>query len=580
MQTTKQTVPSEPLLTARDRLSVWAGLLLFVLAALAFWKMGALLAHRRSDELLYQIAEDRAGLLLLGGVAVVFLALPALRGLARRAGALQRSWVWAALASACVFLSVFLIHTGRHQFGGFDFSILMEVGWRQLLGQRQYVELMSPTPPGFGLGIKFAYQIFGATWDAGLYFSAVFTCVTFVWIYWLLRQQRVSAVAALATAFACECGSMLSLSFWWYNNTTLVLAAVFFLASVLLVKRPRSFTAGLSYFFALSLLATMKPNIAGALIAGVLVLLLVISQDRLLLLGLTVGTAVFVLCIFFWNHISIPAMLAAYREVSRERGGLSAFGFHQMVRTEKIMAVLWFAALTVPMLHRLPLAWREMRDTQWRRFAYSLLFPLALLVAFYGLMTNGELWEVECTLLLAADAVLVFGERTAGPLARRLFIALLCAGIAGNLYLGAERMRVYFIGPHTFFEWEDNEHRIESGALKNMRVSKTMYEVHEEIEAAKEQNPGPYFFGPRVDFEYAALGVTPLPGFPAWWHPGTAFGKEQQPQLVRLWQAAHFQTLIFLKDDYIFYPPEFMQAITTEYVRDDRYARITVWHRR
>ena len=64
------------------------------------------------------------------------------------------------LLAACGFLSVFIIHFGNRQFGAWDFGVLIDTGWRQILGQRPYTDFISPLPPGFNLGIKYAFELF------------------------------------------------------------------------------------------------------------------------------------------------------------------------------------------------------------------------------------------------------------------------------------------------------------------------------------------------------------------------------------------------------------------------------------
>ena len=105
----------------------------------------------------------------------------------------------------------------------------------------------------------------------------------------------------------------------------------------------------------------------------------------------------------------------------------------------------------------------------------------------------------------------------------------------------------YFCSAAYIFEWQDNQHLVESGYLRNMRLSSTMIEVEREVKQAKDANAGPYFFGPRVDFNYAVLGGPSPKHSPARWEPGTAFSVSDQARLIQVWQEHRFQTLIFLK---------------------------------
>jgi hypothetical protein len=161
----------------------------------------------------------------------------------------RNAYTHLALLGVCAFLWVFLIHVGRWQFGGFDFNILIETGWRQILGQRPYVDFPTTTPPGFNLGAKYAFELFGTNWNANLYFSAIFACLTFLWTYWLMTLLAMGRLASLVMAFAIECAAMLTLCLWWYNNSVLILAAIFFLSCLAYASQSRSLPCSALTFF-------------------------------------------------------------------------------------------------------------------------------------------------------------------------------------------------------------------------------------------------------------------------------------------------------------------------------------------
>ena len=535
----------------------------------------------------------RLNMLQAGVFLAAFCLVPAL---ASPVSYLRQRWhnayTYGTLLGTCAFLGAFLVHAGRWQFGGYDFNILIETGWRQIQGQRPYVDFPTTTPPGFNLGIKFAYQLFGVNWDANLYLSAIFACLTFLWMYWLMVRLSLGRLAAAAMAFAIECAAMLTLCFRWYNDSVLILAAVFFLACLAYERQPESQPVQASYLLSLTLLSLMKPNIAGATIVGGVVLLFLVTTRMMRLVLLTLAAAAAAVGVLLANHISIPAMLESYLSVAKVHGTVSAgFGYQHMIPFEQYSALFWIAVLSVPLLGLAPRMRMQLFRRDWQGTAFSLFFPLTLMIALYGLATNGEYRDAECTMVLAAGAVLTFGLRWNGHSLRRVYIAIVLASIAGDLYYGAERVRVYGIGPHVFYEWQDNQHRIEGGFLKNMRVSSTMIEVERQIELAKETNPGPFFFGPRVDFNYAVSGLPSPLHSPAWWEPGTSFAVSDQAHLIQVWQAHRFETLIFLKSDYAYgqeadkadyylYPKEFRDTIDRGYVKDERFPYLTVYHRR
>lgn len=571
-------------------ISAWVGLAVLALTVLGFFFTPASTYHFRriSGDGFYRGFFVRLDGILAGGFLAAFCLVPAFASTVRFFRERWRSaYTYGALLGICAFLCTFLIHVGRWQFGGWDYNIMIETGWRQIQGQRPYVDFPTTTPPGFNLGIKYAYQLFGVRWDANLYFSAIFACFTFLWMYWLMVRLSLGRLASMAMAFAIECAAMLTLCFWWFNNSALILAAVFFLSCLAYACRSRSASVQFSYFLSLTLLSLMKPNIAGVTIVGGVILLFLVTERKMRLVLLTLAATAMAVAVLLVNHVSIPAMLASYLSVAKRRGGIgSGFGYRLMPLFERHSALFWIAVLSVPLLGLMPRMGRHILQRDWEGIALSLFFPFALIVALYGLATNSGFRDVECVVLLAAGAVLTFGLRWNGPLLRRVYIAIVLASIAGDLYYGATRVRVYGIGPHVFFEWQDNQHLVASGYLKNMRVSSTMIEIEREIKLAIDANPGPYFFGPRLDFNYAVLGLPSPENSPAWWEPGTAFAVSDQTRLIQVWQEHRFQTLIFLKArnpagmDCTFYSQELLDTIHRGYVEDDSYPLVRIFHRR
>ena len=506
-------------------------------------------------------------------------------------GIAHRSWrpqyTPIALGAICVLLSACVVSFGRHQFGGYDFNIVIETGWREVQGQRPYVDFPTTTPPGFNLGIEYAYRLFGVNWNANLYLCAFFASTTFLWMYWLLVRLAVRPVAAAAVAFTTECAGVLVLSFWWYNNTALTLAAIFLLSCMLYARQPESSASRASFVTALLLLGSMKPNIAAATVVSGVVALLICSRKRLQLLLLTFcGTAWAVLVLLF-NHVDIHAMLASYIGVSNEHGGLARhFGWDHLSPYDRWSTDLWTGFLSLPLLWLVPWIRSRVRERDWHAIACSLFFPIALGVTLYGLATNGEYRDVEYTLLLAAGGVLTFGLIRNREGLRRVYVAILCATVVGDLYYAALRIRVYTIGPEVYFQWQDNNHRIDAGYFKDMRIGPKFLEVEQEVRAAISANKGPYYFGQRLDFNYAALAIPSPKNLPAWWEPGTSFAAKDADQVLAIWKRKQFQTLIFLRKqddhpdfDHTYYTDQFLQAIDSGYVMDDSFPLIVVYRR-
>jgi len=157
---------------------------------------------------------------------------------------------------------------------------------------------------------------------------------------------------------------------------------------------------------------------------------------RLVLLTLgAAATAVVVLAI---NHVSIPAMLESYLSVAKSRGGIgSRLGYRQMTKFDKHSPLLDRCSST-PLLGLVPRTIRLINRREWRGVVLSLFFPLALLVALYGLARteNFATWIARhCSLRAGHDVRFAVN----GAFLRRIYIAIVCAAIAGDLYYGAAR---------------------------------------------------------------------------------------------------------------------------------------------
>jgi hypothetical protein len=113
-----------------------------------------------------------------------------------------------------------------------------------------------------------------------------------------------------------------------------------------------------------------------------------------------------------------------------------------------------------------------------------------------------------------------------------------------------------------------------------MTVSPVFVTVLEELESTLERYPERnIYFGPRMQWAYAAFGVPSLAAQPLQWNPGVDFPPDAAPMYLQRWSDARFDTLIFFKNDFTYFSPEFLSAIATNYERDDQSTQLTVFRR-
>lgn len=565
---------------------------IFGLTALALWLAG--LAVRRAvchgDAPCYEFASVTFAFILLPGAFAVFLTAYQLQPAAQRlCESFRQSWrpvyTVVAFTGTIAIFSTFILHFGNRQFGGYDFSQMIDSGWRPATGQLPYRDYICTLPPGSYLGVKYAFQAFGLRWDSQLYALAIFSCAGFVWIYLLLARLLRSRLSAFLIAATIECVAALILDFWSFNAITVIAATIFFLSCVLYLDRPTILRTQISYAASLALLGLMKPNVAGTLgIIGVALVFVAmrakarVSVLTLIAIAMTIGFLVI-------NGVSVPGLVNSYRAAAVDRGRLTAHGFYEASTLDILRASLCLGSLCTPFF----IWWQPfiaaVRRADTSVVCRSLLLVVAPLISVYGMFSNAELKDVELPLLISAGAVLLFGVSGAAvaiqerrPRLSRFYVAFLCALVASDLYMGARRYKVQGIGMHTFYYWNDSGPVRGIPFFGNLQASARFRATLDQIGQVLGRNQGPVFFGPRMEFAYAVFGLPSPKHLPVWWDPGTSFAVAQYPSILEAWRNNRFRTLVFLKHDFTRYSPEFLQLIDSLYAVDESYPDLTLFH--
>ncbi len=459
-----------------------------------------------------------------------------------------------AIVSGAVVIGGAILWCGMRQFGGFDHSALIDLAWRLANGQHPYRDFPCPIPIGFVLGAGYAFQLFGVHWRSLVLVDALFAMVTFAWSCALLERLLGGRGRAWLVAFCVQATTTLLVAYWWYNPVTAVTGIIFILAAAAWLQEPRSVLVQVYYILSLCLLAALKPNLAGVLIAGTTLVLLTSRRHRWRTLAWSASSFILLVLWLAAHGLSVQDMVASYLGIAG-RG----FSFQQFLQDvsleEKIFSLSAAAAVLAPSL----LALRGAPSGSWGRRALAVV---AMLAGLYGFVTNGEAKLVDLALAFIGTWVFVGGH----PLATKYLLFLAAVLIGCGLGEAVTRHRVKVIGYGAFFQYELASQPIPTAFFEGAKGGLRLVTVAHNVQEVLAQNPrARVWFGPRMQWGYAAFAKPSPIGQPSWWHPGVSFPQNQEDDYMRKWIEQKFDLLIFLRGDATYLSPAFRREITARY---------------
>jgi len=489
------------------------------------------------------------------------------------------------LAAAAAAIAFYTLHLGMIQFGGMDGSAALQAAWRYHLGQTPYSDFRSVAPPSYIVPSGLAFDVLGVRWRTLVILAALFSALTFLWQTWLMMRARFGIAWSVAVGLLTQLVTMIQMGWWSYNQTTSVAAVVFIAAALALLRQPDGWPERISMLLSLALLSWMKPNVAGALIAGVTIALLVHRPTRRTYAACAAAATALSISLMFATHVNplrlIESYLGAKGRMFDSKVFMSCFLWTDSWESIPTLRFLSLAALAL--VAAAPTLNRRANSAEGKTaLAIAALF---IVTGFLAMGTNNDLNSDDTPLVVVGVMIVVARREGAGErlvLARAALAACLACLIAWGFILAEHRDRIMAIGSLMFFESAALSPLDSPPLFKGVQVGPRFQSVLLEMDTALKTNPhgsDDVFFGPRMEFGYPAWGLTPAKGLSLWW-TGTGEAPRAETEAVsRAFARWHPRLCIFLRDDFTYVPDEVMAYLVSHYDRRDA-GSLTICHLR
>ena len=475
-----------------------------------------------------------------------------------------------------VIIVAFCFTTGNHQFGGYDLSSVIDLGWRQYLGQRPYRDFVCTVPIGYVLAVGAAFRIGGPLWNSLVLGSAFLGLVSWGWNYALIRRLTRSRSVAILLSSTLVCCSVFVYGHLFHSLMTAVGGQVLILSAMCFSRNIPSRGIDISLAVSIGAMLLMKPNAAAPLVLGVGAVLLVGSPEKkrmaFILLAGAAGAGILLLL----NHINPFEVMWSYLGVSGRAKPDKLFV--ELDAWDRVGVSGQLVVALIPVIFSSGL--RQTSGKAENRTFVGICW-VAFFVGLYSMTTNWDIKLGDLTywiLAITAYPLLTKSHRFAARAASAwcLFV-FLGVGIA----YGVCRTRNRHVGYGTFFEWKTLSHPVPIPFFRDLIAGSNLHRVvRESMDAVSLLPDRSVFFGPCMEFLYAALKIEPPRGLPIWWHPGSSYPLDQEPEIDSRWSQLEFGTLIFLRGNFTRIPLAIQNSISRDYEQCAGFPDLSVFVRR
>ncbi len=477
------------------------------------------------------------------------------------------------VASCGVGLAALTYWCGMRQFGGADPSVIIDSGWRLYCGQKPYVDFPCTVPVESYMGAELAFRLFGVFWSSLIKLTVGYFLLTYFWMYVLLRYVFQNRLLAFLVVITCESMSLILVSYWWYNPVT-SLTVVLYTASVAAVLiRPRNRWLWVSLCMSLVLTALMKPNVAGIAIIGGTCSLLFSPSTRWRTCAVSAAAFVLWLGILATHGLTMTQVLGSYFSVASRAISSEGFLAHPSP-TDWYLAWLGLFAVLPGWVRA---AWFKAPLHQ--RTDLLILAGFGLLASLDGFYSNSELKIVDMPLAVLSAAILLACIPSEGPALRvssvwLAYLILMCSTFT-VLSLGEAitRHRILAIWNGLFFEYQMEETPLKTRFFSGLRAGHNLHVTESAIaDLCASRNVDHAYFGPRLEWAYAAFHIPSPKGLPIFWDKGVGYPLKDEGLETNRWINDQFNPIVIQNSgDLVSTAPGMLKSIINSYVLEGAY---------
>jgi hypothetical protein len=421
-------------------------------------------------------------------------------------------------------------HYGMIDFGGLDGGLLVQAAWGVSTGNIPYHDIPDPLPPLFFLGAGWAFRLLGPSWSSLNWLVTAYAFVTLTWSFLLLGRITRRPWYALAVAFALQAITLMPLSWWWYNQITTLAGVLALLSGYGLSRAPGDRGLAVSLGASVALLLLTKLNTAVFLSAAIALFLLARRETRKTTLACFACAGLADLLLLTLQHVPVLDYLHLVSQFSSRVSSLDWIRFCLIGAqpVEHWTGLIMFAFFTLG-----GVALSLLDRDKVRRQGAIIWILIAAGATSIQMVTNNDFKLGDIALVVAPVAVGV-GLLERFLLVRLAMLLSVAFPVLLGLMIGQARSRIVSIGPRFYAGSGAPDRVLKSppffrGLSTEYFFDQVLQEVGTVLASARGSGTaaGKIFFGPRLDFCYAAYDLPYPTGLPIWWEkvPSSHWGE-------------------------------------------------------